>query len=217
MPRLGPLKTDSELKGRWTDPPAEKWPFFGVLELRRTGASRCLSVAPGCASVDSTKKKSRNFFLARLGWFSVTDVIPDFGNATKLGCNNKGRRGFVLYVKQGPQIHSLFCCCTPTSPRTAALKFDHCFSSGSVRCRPPLRRGAPRSTCWSKHRGTGGVSLRCLLSACLLPALLCCPPLPLPRPPPPLYPKEGLGLSHCSALFAACFYRLGGFSGQVRS
>ena len=37
-----------------------------------------------------------------------------------------------------------------------------------------------------------------------------------PAPPPPLYPKEGLGLSHCSALFAACFYRLGGFSGQVR-
>ena len=24
--------TDPELKGRWTDPPAGKWPFFGVLE-----------------------------------------------------------------------------------------------------------------------------------------------------------------------------------------
>ena len=61
-------ETDSELKGRWSaDPPAEKWPFFGVLESRRVGASRCLSVARGCASVDSTQKKSRNFFLARLG------------------------------------------------------------------------------------------------------------------------------------------------------
>jgi len=51
-------ETDPELKGRWTDPPAGKWPFFGVLDLRRIGASRCLSVAPGCASVDSTKKNS---------------------------------------------------------------------------------------------------------------------------------------------------------------
>ena len=33
------------------------------------------------------------------------------------------------------------------------------------------------------HRGGGGVSLRCFLFVCLLLALLCCPPLPLPAPP----------------------------------
>ena len=103
------LSTDSELKGRWTDPPAEKWPFSGVLESRRIGASRCPSVPRGCASVDSTPQNSRFFFLARLVWFSATDAILDFGNCSNLGCINKGRRGFVLYVTQGPQIHSLFC------------------------------------------------------------------------------------------------------------
>jgi hypothetical protein len=132
LPSGGRCATDSELKGRWTDPPAEKWPFSGVLESRRIGASRCPSLPRGCASVDSTPQNSRFFFLARLVWFSATGVILDFGNCSNLGCINKGRRGFVLYVTQGPQIHSLFCCCTPTSPRTAALKFDHCFSSGSV-------------------------------------------------------------------------------------
>ena len=75
-------QTDSELKGRWTDPPAEKWPFSGVLESRRIGASRCPSVPRGCASVDSTPKKFQIFFLARLGWFSATDVILDFGNCS---------------------------------------------------------------------------------------------------------------------------------------
>ena len=54
-------KTDSELKGRWTDPPAEKWPFSGVLESRRIGASRCLSVARDCASVDSTPPKTVSY------------------------------------------------------------------------------------------------------------------------------------------------------------
>ena len=61
-------------------------------------------------------------------------------------------------------------------------------------------------------RGAGGVSLRCFLPVCLLLALLCCPP-----PPPPRPSDEGQGPPHCSALFAARFYRLGGFSGQVRS
>ena len=66
---------DSELKGRWTDPPARKWPFFGVLEARRVGASRCLSGARDCASVDSTQKTFQNLFLARLGWFSAAGAI----------------------------------------------------------------------------------------------------------------------------------------------
>ena len=60
-------------------------------------------------------------------------------------------------------------------------------------------------------RGAGGVSLRCFLPVCLLLALLCCPP-----PPPPRPSDEGQGPPHCSALFAAPVYRLGGFSGQVR-
>ena len=61
------------------------------------------------------------------------------------------------------------------------------------------------------NRGVGGVSLRCFLPVCLLLALLCCPP-----PPPPRPSDEGQGPPHCSALFAAPVYRLGGFSGQVR-
>ena len=126
------------------------------------------------------KKKSRNFFLARLGWFSVTDAIPDFGNAATLGCNNKGRRGFVLYVTQGPQIHSLFCCCTPTSPRTAALKFDHSFSSGSVSPHAGIAlavargfRNAREATEVHARLGTAPcVALNWGWSACFSPLLL---------------------------------------------
>ena len=82
--------------------------IFGVLELGRIGASRCLSVAPGCASVDSTKKKSRIFFLARLGWFSVPDVTRDFWNYAFLADTTAGVWPIGLGVEHQAQIRSLF-------------------------------------------------------------------------------------------------------------
>ena len=68
----------------------------------------------------------------------------------------------------------------------------------------------------SKQAGGRGVcrcAALCLSACCLFSALL-----PPPSPArPPLYPDEGQGPPHCSALFAARVYRFGGFSGQVRS
>ena len=88
--------TDSELKGRWTDmwtdPPAEKWPFPGVLESRRIGASRCPSVPRGCASVDSTPKNSTFFFwrvwasfLPLTSSYLILGTVLSWGAATKGG------------------------------------------------------------------------------------------------------------------------------------
>ena len=62
------LPTGPELKGGRIEPPAEKRRFFGVLESRRIGASRCLSVARDCASVDSTQKKFLPEFFFRRVW-----------------------------------------------------------------------------------------------------------------------------------------------------
>ena len=81
--------------------------IFGVLELGRIGASRCLSVAPGCASVDSTKIKIQKLFLvARLGWFSVADVTRDFWNCAFLADTTAGVWPIGLGVEHQAQIRS---------------------------------------------------------------------------------------------------------------
>ena len=131
-PRV-PVPDRPRAKGAVDCPPCGKTAIF-----RRVGMSEQwrLAVSVGgfwlCSGrLNKTKTKSGASGLAFLSMTS--HITPDCRKCPLLGCSsNKGRRGFVLYVKQGPQIHSPFCCCTPTSPRTAALKFDHCFSSGSV-------------------------------------------------------------------------------------
>ena len=59
----------------------------------------------------STRPKQNPKKQIRRVWagFSVGDITPDFRKCPLLGCINKGRRGFVLYVTQGPQIHTFFC------------------------------------------------------------------------------------------------------------
>ena len=109
--------TDPKLKGRWTDPPAGKWPFFGVLELRRIGASRCLSVAPGCASVDSTKRKSRFFFWRVWAGFLSPASHVIFGTAHSWPIQQPafGLSGLVLNTK--PKSGLFFCCIGPEHHR----------------------------------------------------------------------------------------------------
>ena len=69
------------------------------------GVCRWLLVVFG----STRQKKSKNKIRRVWAGFSVGGITPDLRKCPLLGCINKGRRGFVLYVKQGLQIHSLFC------------------------------------------------------------------------------------------------------------
>ena len=115
------LETDSELKGRWTDPPAEKWPFFGVLESRRVGASRCLSVARDCASVDSTPKKIQDFFFWRV-WAGFLPLASYLISGTVIKSERQqpefGLSGFAFNAKS--KSVELFCCLSLLDPRLEA-------------------------------------------------------------------------------------------------
>ena len=107
--------TDPELKGGHIEPPAAKRRFFGVLESRRIGASRCLSVARDCASVDSTPKKFQIFFFWRV-WASflpltshlILGTVLSWGASTKGGVvscstSNKDPKSTLFFV-DAPQL-----------------------------------------------------------------------------------------------------------------
>ena len=100
-------------KGAVGCPPCEKTVIF-----RRVGMSEQwrLAVSVGgfwlCSGrLDPWRLDQKKQKKIRPVWagFSVGDITPVFRKCPLLGCIHKGRRGFVLYVKQGPQVHSIFC------------------------------------------------------------------------------------------------------------
>ena len=96
-------------KGAVDCPPCGKTAIF-----RRAGMSEQWAIGGVCRWLlvvfGSTRPKQNPQKQIRRVWagFSVGDITPGFRKIPLLGCSNKGRRGFVLYVTQGPQIHSLF-------------------------------------------------------------------------------------------------------------
>ena len=103
------------------------------------------------------------------------------------------------------------------APHAGATRRRNAWLSVKGRISSRFRSPSTPSVGSSKSKQAGGRGVcRCAafcLSACCLFSALLPPPSPAR---PPLYPDEGQGPPHCSALFAASVYRLGGFSGQVR-
>ena len=90
-------------------------------------------MASGCVRVDSTPQKNQKKIsgASGLAFLSVTSGLV-FVTFFYFGWYCKRRKTIVVLVTQRPRNRSLFCSTKPTSSRTGALKFDHCFSSGSV-------------------------------------------------------------------------------------
>ena len=158
---FGQTETDPELsKGAVDCPPCEKDGDFPACWNERAmaigGICRWLLVVFGSTRPKKNPKKIRRVWAG----FSVGDITLDFRFLGKALCWGAATKGGVVSCstsnKDPKSTHVFCCCCTPTSPRTAALKFDHCFSSsGSVRqsdrsCTPPLPPG-PLSVCFCRH------------------------------------------------------------------
>ena len=129
-----PHQTDSELKGRWTDP-LRKIAIFGVLESRRVGASRCLSVARDCASVDSTPKKIQpDFFFWRV-WAGFLPLASYLISGTVLKSERQqpefGLSGFAFNAKS--KSVEFFCCLSLLDPRLEARGTASALARGRSR------------------------------------------------------------------------------------
>ena len=94
---------------------------FGVLEPRRVGASRCLSVARDCASVDSTPQKIQIFFFWRV-WAGFLPLASYLISGTVLKSERQqpefGLSGFAFNAKS--KSVEFFCCLSLLDPRLEA-------------------------------------------------------------------------------------------------
>ena len=91
-----------------------------MLESRRVGASRCLSVARDCASVDSTPKKIHNFFWRV--WAGFLPLASYLISGTVLKSERQQPEfdlsGFAFNAKS--KSVEFFCCLSLLDPRLEA-------------------------------------------------------------------------------------------------